>query len=573
MKAVVLVGGVSTWLYPLAHRRPRALLLIANEPALLHVLRHLARHGVTDAYIPLGPNLKAIREEVGEFPFPDFRVHYADELKYCGAAAGVGLFRSELKDAPFLVVNGNSLSRLDLAPLLSSSEREPSWNGKPFLHAGVYSGLAGMSSFGARRTLPVDREGGAPVFWESHPQALAHVYLMHPRLLDFIPAGRYYDIREQLLSRALAEGVEVRGVQLEGTVNEFRTLHDFLRANHEAIREKAGEGSIIAPSAQVSPSAVISGPVIVGEDARIGPESTVVGPTVIGRGAVVGRGAVLIQSAVGPGARVGHYSHLHRSLLFRHARVGPKRRLTRTVILGDEALPNGYEHFLDHNPDNGGWDVLTDRFKDRFRVQDRLSYRVFKRLLDLTAVFLTAPVTVPLCFLLGAVVRFMSPGPVIFREKRMTRGGRPFTMIKFRTMYVNAHLDQSSLRDKNQTDGPMFKIVNDPRITPLGHWLRRTSLDELPQLWNVLKGEMSLVGPRPLAEREMKWHPVWRVLRLGVKPGMTGLWQVMCGSYSDFADWISYDVRYVQDACLSLDLKILIKTIGVVIYGRRPAGE
>jgi lipopolysaccharide/colanic/teichoic acid biosynthesis glycosyltransferase len=146
-------------------------------------------------------------------------------------------------------------------------------------------------------------------------------------------------------------------------------------------------------------------------------------------------------------------------------------------------------------------------------------------------------------------------------------------MLKLRTMYTGAHLDQETLRARNQSDGPMFKIIHDPRITPLGGWLRRTSLDELPQLWNVFRGDMSLVGPRPLADREMKWHPVWRAMRLQVKPGMTGMWQARCGSVSDFADWIAYDVQYIQNACLSLDLWILLETVRVVVSGRRSSEE
>ena len=192
-----------------------------------------------------------------------------------------------------------------------------------------------------------------------------------------------------------------------------------------------------------------------------------------------------------------------------------------------------------------------------------------KRFLDLTATTLLSPIIVPLCLFLGALVKITSRGPIIYKETRLGQSGKPFALYKFRTMTQNAHLQQETLKDKKQGDGPMFKLEYDPRVTPLGRWLRKTSLDELPQFWNVLKGDMSLVGPRPLADREMKWNASWREMRLLVKPGITGLWQVKTGIYSDFSDWIIYDLHYVQNHTLWLDLNILFLTLARVVKGRQ----
>lgn len=140
-------------------------------------------------------------------------------------------------------------------------------------------------------------------------------------------------------------------------------------------------------------------------------------------------------------------------------------------------------------------------------------------------------------------------------------------MVKFRTMVRDAERMQARLRQINEVDGPVFKIENDPRFTRLGRLLRRYSIDELPQLWNVLKGEMSLVGPRPLTAQEMRFCPAWRDARLKVCPGVTGLWQVGGRSKTSFHDWIRLDTEYVLERSTLLDFKILLKTLLVVLKG------
>jgi len=143
--------------------------------------------------------------------------------------------------------------------------------------------------------------------------------------------------------------------------------------------------------------------------------------------------------------------------------------------------------------------------------------------------------------------------------------GKFFGMLKFRTMVANAEKLHRELISKMETDGPMFKMSNDPRITRLGRILRGTSIDELPQLFNVLKGEMSLVGPRPLIMEEMKFSSSWRDTRLRMKPGITGLWQIQGRSDTPFHDWIRYDIKYVKDQSLWLDITVLFKTVKVVL--------
>ena len=185
-----------------------------------------------------------------------------------------------------------------------------------------------------------------------------------------------------------------------------------------------------------------------------------------------------------------------------------------------------------------------------------------KRILDIVSCFLLFIIFLPLFFIIALLIKIDSKGPVFFLQKRCGRNGKVFNMYKFRTMVEDA--ESLKKRLTNEMDGPMFKVRNDPRITGVGRILRRCSLDELPQVLNVLKGEMSLVGPRPLADEEMEGDECWRRIRLSVKPGMTGLWQIMGRTSGKFDDWVSYDIEYVQKMSLCMDLKILFLTLFTV---------
>lgn len=189
-----------------------------------------------------------------------------------------------------------------------------------------------------------------------------------------------------------------------------------------------------------------------------------------------------------------------------------------------------------------------------------------KRLLDILCSFLLLVISIPLFFIIAILIKIDSKGPAFFLQKRCGKDGREFNMYKFRTMVKDAETLKKRL--KNEMDGPMFKLRNDPRITGVGRILRKLSLDELPQLLNVLKGEMSLVGPRPLADEEMVGDDIWREIRLSVRPGMTGLWQIMGRDSGKFGDWITYDTEYVQKRSLFMDIKILFLTITTVLCNK-----
>jgi exopolysaccharide biosynthesis polyprenyl glycosylphosphotransferase len=191
-----------------------------------------------------------------------------------------------------------------------------------------------------------------------------------------------------------------------------------------------------------------------------------------------------------------------------------------------------------------------------------------KRTLDFSVALLLLLFLSPLLLVVSLLIKLSSPGPVLFVQQRVGMNKRRFPMYKFRTMIRDAETRQSELESLNEVDGPVFKIKQDPRITPLGRILRRASIDELPQLVNVLKGDMSLVGPRPLPVRDYNgFDQDWQRRRFSVRPGLTCLWQVKGRSDVSFERWMELDLEYIDNWCLSLDLRILAKTIPAVLHG------
>lgn len=191
-----------------------------------------------------------------------------------------------------------------------------------------------------------------------------------------------------------------------------------------------------------------------------------------------------------------------------------------------------------------------------------------KRLLDICGSAVCLLATAPIFGIVALLIKLDSPGPVFFRQERVGLNKRRFRLFKFRTMVEGAEGQQQMLEGLNEADGPVFKIKEDPRVTRLGKFLRRYSLDELPQLFNVLKGEMSLVGPRPLPVRDVERIDArWHKRRFSVKPGVTCLWQVNGRSDVGFNYWVRMDLEYIDRWSLGLDMKILLKTIPAILKG------
>jgi exopolysaccharide biosynthesis polyprenyl glycosylphosphotransferase len=236
-----------------------------------------------------------------------------------------------------------------------------------------------------------------------------------------------------------------------------------------------------------------------------------------------------------------------------------ERGITTRVVL------NFFPHVISrtHLDDMDGVPLLT--FSTTPANELLLSLRrIFDFLGSLVLIILLSPVFLAIAFL----IRLDSPGPSLYRQIRCGLNGRKFTLYKFRSMHENAEARKEELASFNLMNGPVFKMKNDPRVTRVGRFLRKTSLDELPQIFNVLRGSMSFVGPRPLPAEEVERCKGWERRRLSMKPGITGLWQVSGRNRIDFQDWMKLDLEYIDNWSIWLDVKILFRTIPAILLGK-----
>jgi lipopolysaccharide/colanic/teichoic acid biosynthesis glycosyltransferase len=294
---------------------------------------------------------------------------------------------------------------------------------------------------------------------------------------------------------------------------------------------------------QISPQSRFVGPVLLGRGVCVEPDAVVVGPSVLCDNSRVHRGGVVDASIVGTDGEVAADAVVRNTIL--------AARPLATIRRPAEGEP-------DRRP---AYSRSEDTFA--FRSWGRLSYAgCFKRIADIVAAVIVLVLFAPIIPLIAVAIKINSPGPVFFKHKRQGFHGKPFSCVKFRTMIAGADTLQDFLRFISEVDGPQFKVTDDPRITTVGRFLRETFLDEIPQFYNVLMGDMSVVGPRPSPEPENTLCPWWRDARLSVRPGITGLWQISRTRkpLKDFQEWIHYDTQYVRQLSMRLDLWICWRT-------------
>lgn len=200
------------------------------------------------------------------------------------------------------------------------------------------------------------------------------------------------------------------------------------------------------------------------------------------------------------------------------------------------------------------------------QIETKRRYCFFKRMMDIICSLIGLIALVPIFLIVAVAIKIESKGPIVFIQKRVGKDGKTFGIYKFRSMVVNAEELKDKLSDKNDISGPMFKMKEDPRVTKVGKFIRKTSIDELPQLINVLRGEMSLVGPRPSLPDEVMKFENWMMQRLSVKPGLTCYWQVSGRNDIGFREWMRLDIKYVEERSLLVDIQLIFKTF-FVLFG------
>ncbi|MEN6576119.1 MAG: sugar transferase [Phycisphaerales bacterium] len=387
------------------------------------------------------------------------------------------------------------------------------------------------------------------------PTRWPHHLLVRPRVFETAVRPNLLGSFDVLVDRCRAQGVRIQAVDVAGSALDLESDEGMLAVCRTGLCSPSPQGDSRHTGARgaaarqedgrACDSHRFIGPVILGEQVIVEPGAVIVGPAVLCDGSVVGRGAVVDSSIVGARVSVDP-GRVVRSRLF--VRPGPG------WTEGHDAKEGKREYTREH---------VCARPESTFRPWPKLSYaRGFKRATDVLAALVVLILFAPVFPVLALAVRMSSPGSVFFKDKRQGFHGILFDCIKFRTMRQGADKIQEKLRFVCEVDGPQFKMADDPRITAVGRFLRETYLDEIPQFFNVLCGQMSVVGPRPSPESENTLCPSWRDARLSVRPGITGLWQVRRtrAEHKDFQEWIHFDTQYVRDLSPGLDLWICWRT-------------
>lgn len=209
-------------------------------------------------------------------------------------------------------------------------------------------------------------------------------------------------------------------------------------------------------------------------------------------------------------------------------------------------------------------------YSEEDETTNNITYKFIKRTIDIIGSLFGLIILSPILLIVMVAIKIESRGPVVFAQERVGYKGKRFKMYKFRSMVENAEELKEKLKDQNEMNGPMFKMKNDPRVTRVGRIIRKTSIDEIPQFVNVLKGDMSLVGPRPSLLKEVEEFDDWMLRRLDVKPGLTCYWQVSGRNDIDFEEWMKLDIKYIEEQSILVDIKLILKTV-LVLFGDKHA--
>ena len=572
IKAIILAGGESSILDALTSSYSKPMLPILNRPLLETQLICLARNGFREIGIALSPEVsKQVSSYFGDGEKMGLRIHYIVASPPRGPAGCLTLFREFIKNDPFLVLDAS----VYLGQVVLSEFIRLHFDNKAQITLGMYEDLSTKEYL---ENVSISREGKVSSFSILHSsqdmrkrRRFAGLYLFDSNILEHIDGDGHFDIKEQLIHRIQEQGYSVFCQTIQGVHPSILSPLDYYKAHYRILRlgmfdhnaeEEVADGVWIGEHTRLSESALIVGPVLIGKNCIIEDGVKIIGPTVIGDYSRVGTRSLVRESILWNDTQVPDDAKIEYSIIGPKDHISLDRMRTDPPVLSDPVCSTS---------DNGGWTwpsagklrpALAAKLMDIIR-------RTAKRMLDIVISSVGLILSFPLCLIIALIIKLNSPGPVFFGQKRCGQHGREFRMFKFRTMVKDADKKQSQLYTQKDVDGPMFKMQNDPRLTSVGFFLRKTSLDELPQLFNVLKGDMSLVGPRPLVMKEMRFSPGWRDLRLKVKPGITGLWQINGRSHAPFHDWIKYDIFYVKNQSVLLDLKILAQTLRLIIGKER----
>ena len=585
-KAVILAGGRGSAVCPLASYYPKLAFPLGHAPVIAHLLNYLQKSGINEVAIVSSEHHNWARErimaaaKVLDEACMAVSWFFDDGTK--GTAGSLKQVEGFVGDSDFLVVQANLyIKNLDLSEIVTAHQTRGSGitvvvEERPFER----TDLEHIEIDPAGRVEHFDVPHYSRV--NAHPLAFSGVYVFHPRVLRTYDEEGYVDIKEQLLPLLSAAQIPVHAFETKGIIKRINTLDDYFRLNADYLFNGVAEpsrvfaakreilpGVWVGKNVHIAANAYVVGPVIIEDDCTLEEDTQIIGPTLICAGTHIEACSRVRESIIWQGSRIKRNARIEYSLVADRCVVPAGELVSNALVIKDENL-NGHFNFMTSMTPQRIAAATGNRStgslswsKARTSKLSLAAKRVFDVVVSAVGLVLLAP----LFAVLALAIKLTSRGPVFFKQIRCGKEGKAFRMHKLRTMVEDAERIQETLAGSKDVDGPVFKLNRDPRVTSVGRLLRKTSLDELPQLFNVLKGEMSLVGPRPLAIEEMKFSPSWRDIRLSVKPGITGLWQIRGRKSPRFHDWIEYDIHYVLNYSFRLDLSILLKTVWVAITG------
>ncbi len=586
MKAVILAGNPDMSLLPLANYYPKLAFPIATDPLIIHLLDFLEKNSIIEIAIVFSSDLKwdrSIIDNIKDGNGSRLKVTYFEEKIPRGTAGCLKELEGFLGSSPFVVFNSNFfIQGLDLSEILNYH-----------LTQEALATIVVEQSNSVRKELEnieIDMKGFVKKINTLHHSRdkrrsliPSGIFIFNPCVLNYINKESYMDIKEQLLPLLNTKGIPIYAYERKGATKRINSLEDYFQVNREvlldeSIKKETSSNSKneimdqiwIGKNTRISPKAYLLGPIVIGDNCIIEDDAQIIGPTSISNGSYIEKEVLVRESIIWQKSHLMSKSRIEFSLVGESSVISKNKTIRNAVVLQDKKLNVNFNSMLSFT--TNGTKVFSNRngrsVSFFYNFLRRKVFLINKRLLDVLISFIGLLLFSPLFVIIAILIKRDSPGPVLFSQKRCGLEGENFKMFKFRTMIKDANNLQAKLWDKNDAEGPMFKMENDTRLTGIGRFLRKTSLDELPQFLNILKGEMSLVGPRPLVIEEMKFASSWRDIRLKVKPGLTGVWQVNNRHDLSFNSWIMGDIFYVKNQSLWLDIKILLKTPVVVLWGK-----
>jgi lipopolysaccharide/colanic/teichoic acid biosynthesis glycosyltransferase/dTDP-glucose pyrophosphorylase len=565
IRAVVAVGGVkSRTIDPV--NVSKALIPIINKPAFVHTLETLKEIGVPEAFLIF--NEEGAEASLFSERLSGFAIQTLVEKNPRGTAGCLKPIEDRLLGHTIILAAGLVvLSADDLKQMIAHHRKA-----EADLTVGLVK-LAEKEPLSERVVINDNNEVEDVIQVHASMERRSHmktsgVYVFESCVLEHIHPDKFMDIKEQLLPKLRRSGMRISSWVHTRNGHGIRSVGDYLRANFELLRDcdlasayldgyrEIDKQVWVGKNVHIDPSVTLVRPIVIGDDVRINRNVTIVGPSIIGQRCQVDKDSFIRESIFLPDSSLPSSQEVDRCLISGKI-IGLDDGYCRESIILDG------EPFLDGVGAALGAITVRKVIKMKGGIWKGVNkglYPSLKRLFDVAASTTAILLTLPFWAVIACLIKLNSRGPIFFIQTRCGKDGKPFEMIKFRTMIQDAEQMKKNLQHLNESDGPMFKIYGDPRETRVGRFLRYTKLDELPQFLNVLWGNMSMVGPRPLSMKEMRFNPHWRDVRLQVHQGMTGLWQIKSKDHHNFHEWIRYDLQYVDECNFLLDLKIVFLT-------------